>query len=360
MLGILLGVATVVSAVLLADTQQVEVDRSFDQQRANVVVITGEGVPEPGFPAPAVAQVAGLPVAAGAGEVSIWQDNIEASRVDGTGSTVLPVVVVDTPGLAVVRAVVSEGAAFPAAGEERGQDVWLGVDAARRLGADLDATPSVLVGGRSYRVAGLIQAPNAYAYVSSSVVMPRSVAYDDLGQGENVRLLVGVRPGSAAAVADFAMPALDPGKVMFLQNATPPDAAALPRQVGEQLRSLGVGLGLFVGVVGLISVANTLAMTVSHRIRELGLRSALGWSRRRLATLVMLESVLAGTFASVLGAAIGIVGVGSWCLHQDLDLIVDPLWLLLATGGGVAAATIGGLLPALQAGSVSPMEALRS
>ncbi len=119
---------------------------------------------------------------------------------------------------------------------------------------------------------------------------------------------------------------------------------------------LGIGLGVFVGVVGLIGVANTLAMTVAYRIRELGLRSALGWSRRRLAGLILVESLLAGALASVIGAAVGLLGLSLWCAGQGLELIVDPRWVLAAITGGVGAAGLGGILPAIQAGSISPME----
>ncbi|MBM9459723.1 ABC transporter permease [Nocardioides sp. zg-536] len=356
MAGILLGVATVVSAVLLADTQQTKVDRAFDQQRADVVVITGEAVPARGFSAAAIRQVTALPVAGPAGELSIWQDHQQFRRAGGPREEVVaPLVVADPAGLRLAGAALSEGDPFRA---DATGEVWLGSSAAQRAGVTVGDV--VVVQRHRFEVAGLLSAHGRYAYVDSSVLMSRPDATGVLGEGENVRLLIDVRPGSAAAVADFARAVLDPGQTMFLANATPPDSAELPKQVGEQLRTLGLGLGLVVGIVGLIGVANTLAMTVAHRVRELGLRSALGWSRRRLATLILTESAVAGVQASVVGAAVAVAGVGGWCLVQDLTLIIDPRWLLAAIGGGVAASVIGGILPALQAGSISPMAAMRS
>lgn len=358
MVGILLGVATVVSAVLLADTQQAKVDRAFDRQRADVVVIAGEAVPTTGFPAAAIEQIDALPAAGGAGELSIWQDNAEISPADRRGdrqAIVAPVVVADRAGLALAEVTTTAGAGPDPGGAGR---VWLGEEAAGR--AEVGVDDEVMIGGHRFSVAGLLQASSRYAYVARGVVMTRADASRAFGDGENVRLLIDVRPGSAAAVADVALAALDPGQVMFLRNATPPDSAELPRQVGDQLRTLGLGLGLVVGLVGLVGVGNTLAMTVAHRVRELGLRSALGWSRRRLAALILAESVIAGALASIMGAALALAGVGGWCLVQDLTLVVEPWWLLAAVGGGVAASALGGILPALQAGSIPPTTALRS
>lgn len=359
MFGILIGVATVVSAVTLADTQQVKVDRAFDQQRASTVVISGRNVPESGFPEEGRKQILSLSVTTGAGELSIWRDNVAVARAGASDTTtVVPVVVADTAGLDLIRARSRAGAAFG----QGAPGVWLGHDAAARLGldGDLEGVNRIEVDGREYDVRGILEAPATFAYVNSSVIMTRPAADDAFDAGENVRLLIAVRPGSAAPVAAFALSALDPGNVMFLNNATPPDSARLPQQVGDQLRMLGIGLGVFVGVVGLIGVANTLAMTVAYRMRELGLRSALGWSRRRLAGLILVESLLAGALASVIGAAVGLLGLSLWCAGQGLELIVDPRWVLAAIGGGVGAAGLGGILPAIQAGSISPMEALRS
>lgn len=359
MFGILIGVATVVSAVTLADTQQVKVDRAFDQQRASTVVIAGRNVPESGFAPEARQQILSLPVTTGAGELSIWRDNAAVARAEASDTTtVVPVVVADRSGLDLIGARSKLGAPFG----QGASGVWLGQDAAARLGLgeELETAHRIKVDGREYDVRGILEAPATYAYVNSSVIMTRRAAVEAFGAGENVRLLIGVRPGSGAPVAAFALSALDPGVVMFLHNATPPDSARLPEQVGDQLRTLGIGLGVFVGVVGLIGVANTLAMTVAYRVRELGLRSALGWSRRRLTGLILVESLLAGALASVIGAAVGLLGLSLWCAGQGLELIVDPRWVVTAIAGGVGAAGVGGILPAIQAGSISPMEALRS
>lgn len=359
MFGILIGVATVVSAVTLADTQQVKVDRAFDQQRASTVVIAGRNVPESGFAPEARQQILSLPVTTGAGELSIWRDNAAVARAEASDTTtVVPVVVADRSGLDLIGARSKLGAPFG----QGASGVWLGQDAAARLGLgeELETAHRIKVDGREYDVRGILEAPATYAYVNSSVIMTRRAAVEAFGAGENVRLLIGVRPGSGAPVAAFALSALDPGVVMFLHNATPPDSARLPEQVGDQLRTLGIGLGVFVGVVGLIGVANTLAMTVAYRVRELGLRSALGWSRRRLTGLILVESLLAGALASVIGAAVGLLGLSLWCAGQGLELIVDPRWVVTAIAGGVGAAGVGGILPAIQAGSISPMEAVRS
>jgi len=137
--------------------------------------------------------------------------------------------------------------------------------------------------------------------------------------------------------------------------------------LGGALRALNLvllGIALVTMGLGAIGVLNVSLMTVRQRVREFGLRRAVGARPRDLAVLVLCESVqvtliggLVGVgLALLVGVVLTLVGVDG---VRDLGLvgIVRPaaLGLLVAVATGVA----GGLVPALRSVRVSVLDALR-
>jgi putative ABC transport system permease protein len=116
-------------------------------------------------------------------------------------------------------------------------------------------------------------------------------------------------------------------------------------------------------LIGILGIANTMAMSVFERTREIGILRALGWKRWRVMLLIQME-------AAVLGLAGGIVGiaVGWGCLRvlaalpQTASIVSAsfPLLLLVeALGIAVAAGLAAGFIPAWRGAHLSPVEALR-
>jgi putative ABC transport system permease protein len=243
---------------------------------------------------------------------------------------------------------------------------WVG----RRLADELHVRPAdgapgteaqVVVAGHPLSVAGIIANSAGFTYVESSIVVSRPVALRALGgQGTNVRLIAHVRPGSARAVAQYAVRTLDPAGGLALVDQTPADGERLLGSVGGDLRRVGTALGLIVGLVGMVAVSNTLMMAVHHRLRELGLRSAIGWSRRRIALLVLTEAGIAGAAAGVIGASAGLGAAAAWCWRQEWTLVFPSLLPVVVTAAAIGASVVGGVIPALRAASISPFTAMRS
>lgn len=119
-------------------------------------------------------------------------------------------------------------------------------------------------------------------------------------------------------------------------------------------------LALLIGVLG---IANTMAMSVFERTREIGILRALGWNRWQVLAHIEIEAVTLGLGGGFLGIAFG------WCALQILatlprtaSLISASLhWPLLAEAVGIAvfAGLLAGALPAWRAGQLSPVDALR-
>jgi putative ABC transport system permease protein len=359
--GIVLGVASATAAVVIADTQQAQINKRFDAQRSPFVVLLANGDTSVGFPAGRVAEVAALEPVADAGEFSIWRDAVGVAASAFAEEERVPLLGATASGLRASQTRTVSG--IPVLGVDglsRRSLVWVGSTLARRLGVRMDLAQTVSLAGRPYTVAGIMRNEAGFGYVNASVVMSSSLARTRYGPGKTVRFLAHVRPGSAGAVAAYARAALDPTGRRRLADATPPDGEILLGHVASDLRRLGLALGVLIGFIGMVAVANTQSMAVSQRSRELGLRAAMGWSRRRIGGLILAESGIAGLVAAIIGCGLGLLGAFVWCRFQGWELIVSPLLGPLLIVGGTLSSLVGGLVPARRAASVSPLEAMRS
>jgi putative ABC transport system permease protein len=142
------------------------------------------------------------------------------------------------------------------------------------------------------------------------------------------------------------------------------------REIGSQLQGFKISLLFFAGTalfVGAFLVFNALSMTVLERTRELGMLRALGSTRAMIARSVLTEAVLLGLFGSLLGTLFGyamakglVYLFGRAFLFEITDLVLSPFALVAAIVVGVAVTALAALYPALRAGSVSPVEAMRA
>jgi putative ABC transport system permease protein len=116
-------------------------------------------------------------------------------------------------------------------------------------------------------------------------------------------------------------------------------------------------------LIGILGIANTMAMSVYERTREIGILRALGWNRVQVLMLIQLEAAVLGFGGGFLGIVFG------WCalhllaaLPQTASIVSTSLPVLLlaeALGIAVLAGLIAGALPAWRAAQLSPVEALR-
>jgi predicted permease len=120
--------------------------------------------------------------------------------------------------------------------------------------------------------------------------------------------------------------------------------------------SLFAGTALLLSVIGIYGVMSYL---VTQRMREFGIRLALGASRRDIVSVVLRQ----GTILIAIGAALGIaVTIGLSQLFTTLlfEVTVGDLSAALATGVLLVAAVLACVIPAVRATRVNPVETLRS
>jgi putative ABC transport system permease protein len=156
-------------------------------------------------------------------------------------------------------------------------------------------------------------------------------------------------------------------------SPTDPQAIRMNNNVEnfENFNKIFSAIKWFVGIMGfcsllagVIGVSNIMMIVVKERTREIGVRKALGASPGTIVGSIVQESVFITGVAGYLGmvAGVGALELLSWLLGSS-PMMKDPqIDLGLAVGATlllVAAGTLAGLIPAIAAARVNPIEALR-
>jgi putative ABC transport system permease protein len=142
------------------------------------------------------------------------------------------------------------------------------------------------------------------------------------------------------------------------------------QKISGQLQGFKIALLFFAGTslfVGAFLVFNALSMTILERTRELGMLRALGSTRAMIARSVIVEAMLLGVIGSLLGVLFGygmarglVYLFGRAFLFEITSLILSPFAFVSAIVVGIAVTVLAALYPAMKAGRVSPVEAMRA
>ena len=146
-------------------------------------------------------------------------------------------------------------------------------------------------------------------------------------------------------------------------RAVPASKRASNNQFVRMARASAWGTSAIALLIGILGIANTMAMSVFERTREIGILRALGWKKRQVLILIQFEAVLLGLGGGFLGVVFGWLALHLLAALPQTATIVSssiPLPLLTeALGIAMLAGLIAGAFPAGRGARLSPVEALR-
>jgi putative ABC transport system permease protein len=152
----------------------------------------------------------------------------------------------------------------------------------------------------------------------------------------------------------------DPQTPDGVQVSRPSDTLEARAAAKGQFTTLLLGLGAVALLVGAIGIANIMVISVLERRGEIGLRRALGATKRHISTQFLTESALLAALGGVAGLLLGALATFAYSLAQNQPMVVPVYALIAAPAAGLAIGAIAGLYPAAKAARLSPTEALRA
>jgi putative ABC transport system permease protein len=282
-------------------------------------------------------------------------DRVPESQTSGVG-----VVAADLDLLETVGAHVSEGRWLDGT-TARYPTVVLGSTAARRLAIGPLHGVAVMVDGRPYAIVGILDpvvlAPELDAAAIISTRVAGTLFDGDLPPSS---VYVRVDPGQVVATRAVLGRTANPAAPDEVQVSRPSDALAAEDAANRSFTLLAIGLGLVSLLVGGVGIATVMVVSVLERRREIGVRRALGATRRAIGGQFLVESVLLSLLGGLAGAVLGVAVTWAFAASQGWALIVPWRPVVAGLASALVIGSLVGLYPAVRAARVPPTEALRT
>jgi putative ABC transport system permease protein len=240
--------------------------------------------------------------------------------------------------------------------------VVLGAEAASVLGIrNLSHPTEVWLGGHWFTVVGVLKPVELVSELDSAAFIGFPIAEQYFGfDGHPTQLYVRTVPSQVNAVSAVIPATVNPTDPTTVDPTLPSDTLKAEVATKGAYNGLLLGLGAVALLVGGVGIANVMVISVLERRSEIGLRRALGASRRHVGEQFLAEALLLSALGGLVGTLIGAAATAIYAVSQHWSVVIPPVAFYGGLAAALAIGAVAGLYPAMRAARLSPTEALRT
>jgi len=225
----------------------------------------------------------------------------------------------------------------------------------------------ILVGGKPYRVIGLLKSKGSSAMMRQDDMILTSI--NNLRQYENnASYNIGVMVNNVAELDPAIGESIE--QMRKARRLIPAEADNFVVDKSDKFADMFIGflagisgaagaIGMITLIGAAIGLMNIMLVAVNERTREVGLIKALGGKKRDVRRQFLFESILLSVLGAVFGIILGVLVGNIFSLVLHTGFVVPWLWVVI---GIVICSIVGlaaGIYPAMKAASLNPINALR-
>lgn len=387
MLGVVLGIASLVLTVGLTATISGQLADSFDIFRAKHLTVSSTRT-EPMSRAELLSlaasenyrRVSQLNGVTGTALVDQLYESADIQRGPDNfgerGANVTAAVLAATPSIFSVQGhELVWGRTFDEGHVERNDKVVvLSESVMRQLALPYSPGVTVYIRDEPYTVIGVVRENPSLTLSYGSVYLPLGAkpgadaeeAQPAAGGGavaaqtgkRSTQIVVSTVAGAANQIAEEAPYALSPERPALYSVSVPPEPKTLREAVDQQQRTMLLAMSVITLVIGAMGIMNTFLVAVMERRREVGLRLAIGMRPSGILLQFSAEALLTGILGAVAGIVLAVNGISIVSLLNRWTPIISADTILLGLGAGALVGVLAGLYPAAKASRIDPAQTL--
>ncbi|MGY9074816.1 MAG: ABC transporter permease [Acidimicrobiales bacterium] len=369
-LGIAIGIAAMIAVLGITSSSDAQLQADLDALGPNLLEITpGDSVTgdDVVFPAEAAEMVERIGTIQAAAAVSPAGTTVRRTDLIPAGQTGgISVLASDIDLLEMIDGEVADGSFLDQQSAQL-PNIVLGSVAAERLGIhSTDNSPQVYLTNTYFTVVGILDPVELAPNIDRSALIGQPIT-DTLFETDKSPSLVYARtsddvPDDAelfdstrAVIAATVIPAA-PNEVSV---SRPSDLLEARESTAAAFTGLLLGLGAVALLVGGVGIANVMVISVLERRTEIGVRRALGATKRHIRLQFIVESALLSLLGGIGGVAIGAAITAGYANNRGWVISVPVSALGLGVGAALLIGALAGLYPAARAARLDPAEAVR-
>jgi putative ABC transport system permease protein len=236
----------------------------------------------------------------------------------------------------------------------------------------VDAKPDFV--NHTFKVVGILNptrtAPDTFAYLNSAdgqLLLKDSLPIAIRDQIDVSQITEGIdvygKPGSSISDLDKIADLINQ-TVVGVKATKPSTLVNSFKSGGAIFTAITTAAALLALIIGGLSVVNTMFMAVAERVREIGLKKAVGATTLNVMGEFLVEATMIGLIGGLigygLGAAIVLVKNATTPAGQSTLFLLTPNLTILAIGFATVLGAVAGVLPAWRAARLDPVTALRN